>query len=84
MELNAPLFSFLSMYLLRLLCNFVQSRVSSPNLSIGLVISLEDHVLLLICKTPIHCQTHLGVISFHFTELPPNVPLAVNISELCF
>lgn len=39
-------------------------------LSIRLVISLEDHVLPLICKTPTHCQTHLGIISFPFHRAP--------------
>lgn len=82
MELTAALCSSLSMYLLRLLCNFFHNIMSICPSYIRLVISLEDHKLPLICKSPTHCQTHLGFISFHFTELPLIVPIAVNISEL--
>lgn len=39
-------------------------------------------MLSVICRTPANCPTHLGVISFHFTELSSIVRIAVNISEL--
>lgn len=49
---------------------FRKERLFPSILSIRLVISLEDHVLPLICKTPTRCQTHLGIISFPFHRAP--------------
>lgn len=49
---------------------FREECLFPPILPIRLVISLEDHVLPLICKTPTHCRTHLGIISFPFHRAP--------------
>lgn len=62
--------------------HFVHRVVSICPSYIRSVISLEDHGLPLICRTPTNCQAQLSVISSTSQSSPLVSPVAVNISEL--